>query len=210
MFKELAFVLAAAAAITNTTAAVGDEDIPRGRAQRAAPPAIAPPPFYNWAGPYVGVAGGFAWGRSNQRDPGFFIPTGGGGPPPEIIGGLGDGSFSLNGGLIGGGGGYNFQFGQWVVGLETDYSWADISGSSNGCGAAFISHTCSTQGDSLGTFRGRIGYAVGAQGTWLLYGTGGLAYGNLKGADSFLSVSGSELRAGWQVGAGGGRAPTRH
>src|SRR5262245_35300221 len=106
MFKELAFVLTAAAVITSITAAVGDEDIPRGRAHRAAPPAIAPPPFYNWAGPYVGVAGGFAWGRSNQRDPGFFIPTGGGGPLTEIIG-SGDGSFSLNGGLIGGGGGYN-------------------------------------------------------------------------------------------------------
>src|SRR5262245_30715754 len=210
MFKELAFVLTVAVVITSTTAAIGDEDIPRGAARRAAPPAIAPPPFYNWAGPYVGVSGGFVWGRSNQTDPGFFIPTGGGGPPPEIIGGLGDGRFSLNGGLVGGGGGYNLQWGQWVFGLETDYSWADVSGSSNGCGAAFISHTCRTQVDSLGTFRGRVGYAVGAQGTWLLYGTGGLAYGDLKGSDSLFNVSGSELRAGWTVGAGIETALAQH
>jgi outer membrane immunogenic protein len=71
----------------------------------------------------------------------------------------------LKGGLIGGGGGYNLQFGQWVLGLETDYSWADIKGSSKGCGAAFISHTCSTRVDSLGTFRGRIGSAIGSSNT---------------------------------------------
>src|SRR5215475_2976936 len=83
-----------------------------------------------WTGPYVGVSGGFAWGHSNQTDPG--IPAclfGCGGPV-----GPQDGSFSLNGGLIGGVAGYNLQYGQWVFSLETDYSWADISGSSNSCG----------------------------------------------------------------------------
>jgi outer membrane immunogenic protein len=151
-----------------------------------------------WAGPYVGVTGGFAWGHSNQTDPGFFIPTGGG---PVVIPEA-DGSFSLNGGLLGGVAGYNLQYGQWVFGLETDYSWADINGSSNGCGAAFIPHTCSTELDSLGTFRGRFGYTLGAQGAWLIYATGGLAYGDLKGSDSLFNASGSELRAGWTVGAG--------
>src|SRR5262245_50041995 len=149
-----------------------------------------------WAGPYVGVSGGFAWGHSNQTDPGFFFGGGGGGGPPA------DGSYSLNGGLIGGGGGYNWQFYQWVFGLETDYSWADINGSSNGCGAAFISHTCGTRVDSLGTFRGRIGYTLGTQGTWLVYATGGLAYGEVKGSDSLFNASGSALQAGWTVGAG--------
>jgi outer membrane immunogenic protein len=191
MFKELAFGLATAAVITSTSGF-------------AAPP-TTPPPFYSWAGPYLGLSGGFAWGHSNQTDPGFFIPTGGGGGGP-----VGDGSFSLNGGLIGGGGGYNLQYGQWVFGLETDYSWADITGSSSGCGAAFISHTCSTQVDSLGTFRGRIGYTLGSQGTWLLYATGGLAYGELKGSDSLFNGSGSDFRAGWTVGAGVETALAQH
>jgi outer membrane immunogenic protein len=172
----------------------------------AAPPTFAPPPSYSWAGPYLGLSGGPAWGHSKQTDPGFIIPAGGGG----IIGGLGDGSFSLKGGLIGGVAGYNLQYGQWVFGLETDYSWADISGSSNSCGAAFILHTCSTQLDSLGTFRGRFGYALGADGTWLLYGTGGLAYGELKGSDSLFNASGSEFRAGWTIGAGVEKAFAQH
>jgi outer membrane immunogenic protein len=194
MFKKLAFGLATAAVITSTSGF-------------AAPPTFAPPPSYTWAGPYLGLSGGFAWGHSNQTDPGIpaglFGGGGGGGP-------VGDGSFSLNGGLIGGLGGYNLQYGQWVFGLETDYSWADISGSSNSCGAAFIPHTCSTQVDSLGTFRGRIGYAVGTQGTWLLYATGGLAYGDLKGSDSLFNASGSEFRAGWTVGAGVETALAQH
>ena len=168
------------------------------------PPAtFTPPPFNNWAGPFVSVAGGFVWGRSNQNDPGLFFAGGGGGGGPGGGGSIpADGSFSLNGGLIGGGGGYNWQFAQWVFGVETDYSWADINGSSNGCGAAFISHTCSTRVDSLGTFRGRIGYTFGTQGTWLVYATGGLAYGEVKGSDSLFNASGSALQAGWTVGAG--------
>jgi outer membrane immunogenic protein len=204
MSKELAFALTAVAMITGATAAAADEYIAPRRAQAVPPatalPPAAPPPVNNWAGPFVGVAGGVAWGRSNQTDPGFFGGVGGGGagPPP----GPADGRFSLKGGLIGGGGGYNLQFGQWVLGLETDYSWADIKGSSNGCGAAFISHTCSTRVDSLGTFRGRVGYALGPQGTWLVYATGGLAVGDLEASDSLFNASGSKFRAGWTVGAG--------
>src|SRR5215467_12899723 len=55
-----------------------------------------------WTGPYVGVSGGFAWGHSNQTDPG--IPAGlfGGGGGGIIEGGGLDGSFNLDGGLIGG------------------------------------------------------------------------------------------------------------
>jgi opacity protein-like surface antigen len=157
-----------------------------------------------WSGPHVGASGGGGKGHSNQTDTGILIPTGGGGGP------VGDGSFSLNGGLIGGGGGYDLQYAQWVFGLEADYSWADINGSSGGCGAAFISHTCSTGVDSLGTFRGRIGYPLGADGSWLLYATGGLAYGELKGSDSLFNASGNEFRAGYTVGGGVEKALAQH
>ena len=80
MSKELAFALTAVAMITGATAAAADEYIAPRRAQAVppatAPPPAAPPPVNNWAGPFVGVAGGFAWGRSNQTDAGFFIPPG--------------------------------------------------------------------------------------------------------------------------------------
>src|SRR5262245_10025538 len=158
---------------TEAERAVQDEAARQVR--RSGPPPSAPT---KWAGPSVGTSGGFGRGRSKQTDPGIIPVVG------DIIGGPADGSFSLNGGLIGGGGGYNWQYYRWVFGLETDYSWANISGSSSGCGAAFISHTCSTQVDSLGTSQGGFGYAYGMDESWRLYGTGGLTYGEGKGSDS--------------------------
>jgi hypothetical protein len=49
--------------------------------------------------------------------------------------------------------------------------------------------------DSLGTLRGRVGYAVGASGNWLLYGTGGLAAGDVHAWDA-LTPAASSAQAG--------------
>jgi outer membrane immunogenic protein len=163
-------------------------------------------PLYNWTGPYAGIAGGYGWGHSNQTDPGgipcnFFgtCPP----PPPPPPDDVGDGSLSVNGGNIGGTLGYNWQQGRWTFGVEGDYSWANISGSSNTCGATSpIPHPCGTKLDSLGTLRARIGYAMGATGNWLPYVTGGLAVGELQAWDALFPASGSDFRAGWTVGAG--------
>lgn len=157
----------------------------------------APPAPDNWSGGYVGVSGGFGTGNSTQTDPGPGPLTGGGG------GGAGDGSYSVNGGLIGGTIGYNWQAARWVYGIEGDFSWADISGHSDACGlSAGTPHPCGTKLSSLGTLRGRVGYAAGATGNWLLYATGGLAVGDVRGWDATMPASGSELRPGWTVGAG--------
>lgn len=57
-----------------------------------------------------------------------------------------------------------------------------------------------------GTFRGRLGYAAGP---WLIYGTGGLAYGGVRLDSSFTAFGGlstsaetSQVRVGWVGGAG--------
>jgi outer membrane immunogenic protein len=193
-------------------------------------PLVAPP--YNWTGLYVGIAGGYAWGHSDQTDSGTLGtfgatgptgptgatgptgptgPTGATGPtgptgPTGATGPTGipaDGSYRVNGGLVGQTIGYNWQKGPWVFGLEGDYSWSDISGSSNACGPnSGIPHSCGTRLYSLGTVRDRIGYALGAAGNWLPYVTGGLAVGELKAWDNLTPASGSNFRAGWTVGGG--------
>lgn len=162
----------------------------------------APPPnsLLDWSGGYVGLSAGGAFGRSNQTDQPLGNPGGGGGGG---TGGAGDGSYSVSGGLVGGTIGHNWQTGRWVYGFEGDYSWADISGHSDICGPMTIApHPCGTKLSSLGTLRGRLGYAVGASGTWLLYGTAGAAVGEVRGWDSLRPASGGELRPGWTVGAG--------
>jgi outer membrane immunogenic protein len=160
-----------------------------------APPAPVVAPLYNWTGPYVGIAGGYGWGHSDQTDPGIILRL-------VIING--DGSYAVNGGILGGTLGYNWQQGPWVFGVEGDYSWADISGSSNTCGPTPPTppHSCGTKLESLGTLRGRIGYAMGATGNWLPYVTGGLAVGELQAWDALFPASGSDFRAGWTVGGG--------
>jgi outer membrane immunogenic protein len=187
----------------------------------SAGPAVLP---NNWTGLYAGIAGGYGWGQSTQKDSGF--PTGGTtgagsgagggsgggsggttGAGSGAVGGTttggGDGSYSVNGGILGGTLGYDWQQGRWVLGAEGDYSLADISGSSNVCGAAAgIPHSCGTRLESFGTLRGRIGYAIGAAGNWLPYVTGGLAGAELKAWDAFTPASGNVFRAGWTIGGG--------
>jgi opacity protein-like surface antigen len=167
----------------------------------AAGPTVAP---NTWAGAYGGIAGGYGWGQSGQTDSG--IPQGGsGGSTGAGSGGSFsfDGSYSLNGGILGGTLGYDWQQGPWVLGVEGDYSWSDISGSSNVCGAASgIPHSCGTKLESFGTLRGRIGYAVGATRDWLPYVTGGLAVGELHAWDAYTPASNTDFRAGWTIGGG--------
>jgi outer membrane immunogenic protein len=169
-------------------------------------------PLFSWTGTYIGVAGGYGWGHSNQTDPGisctFFgtcpvvIP-----PPPAPA----DGSYTVRGGILGGGAGFNWQLGRLVYGIEGDYSWANINGSSNTCGATSpIPHSCGTDLQSLGTLRGRIGYALGVTGNWLPYVTGGLAVGEVQAWDALFASSGSDFRAGWTVGGGVETAITRN
>ena len=146
---------------------------------------MAPLPFaYNWTGFYVGINGGGGWGRSTQTD----------------AAGVTSGSYNQSGGLVGGTVGYNWQMTNWVLGLEADWDWANIDGSTNPVVCA--APGCFTDLRSIGTVRPRLGYAWDR---WLLYVTGGLAWGDIKaGQDSCTpsTLCGSNTELGWTIGAG--------
>ena len=92
-------------------------------------------------------------------------------------------------GFVGGAqAGYNFQNGPWVFGIE-----GDIQG--NGASDTFAPWKFSNPW--FGTVRGRAGYA---NNNVLLYGTAGLAFGELTGQTFGLSES--HTNAGWTVGLG--------
>jgi outer membrane immunogenic protein len=141
-------------------------------------------PVATWTGFYIGVQGGGAWGNSVQT----FNAGGTTGSTAR---------FDISGGEGGGTLGYNWQMRQWVFGVETDYSGSDIEGSTGstltyGCGSR-----CATNVTSFGTLRGRVGYA------WdnvLVYGTGGLAYGDIKSSLNGGTVS--NWQDGWTAGVG--------
>jgi outer membrane immunogenic protein len=92
-------------------------------------------------------------------------------------------------GLVGGAqAGYNWQTGPWVFGVEGDIQ-------ATGAEDTFAPWKFSNPW--FGTVRGRAGYALS---NILFYGTGGLAFGELRGETFGLSES--HTTAGWTAGVG--------
>jgi outer membrane immunogenic protein len=143
-----------------------------------APMYVAP---FSWTGFYVGINGGYGFGKSNWSN--TFGTTG---------------DFNTKGALAGGTIGYNLQTGAWVWGLEgdIDYSWmkGSVTNAAIGCGGA----GCETRNDWLGTARGRIGYAWDR---FLPYVTGGAAFGDIK-ATNPAGASSTKTKLGYVLGAG--------
>ena len=163
-------------------------DLPR----RTEVPVIQPVPIFTWTGFYVGATAGYVFGNGNSRFSGVlpagFVP-------------LGNANSRDDGFIVGGTIGYNYQFTpNFVAGIEADLSYTDIKKSaSNG----FI--TLSREMNYLGTVRGRLGYTFDR---FMVYGTGGLAYANVKsqtniaGLGSLYTGSKDDTRTGWTVGGG--------
>jgi outer membrane immunogenic protein len=224
-----------------TTAAFGMLALPAMAADMARAPvyrAPIPAPLCIWCGFYLGLNAGGTWSNNNSVDVNS-VRTVDFPPGPASYGAASaagaTGSVPVGGrsGFIGGGQiGYNWQvFRAWLVGLETD-----IQGVSSGEGRGTLTNsvgpfpffgapevvrtsiTSTSRLDYLGTVRGRLGYLTP---TFLLYGTGGLAYGGVKAStaitqsnndctffpaclQSSTSATGalSQMRAGWTAGAG--------
>lgn len=136
------------------------------------------PPRYLWTGMYVGLQAGYGWGTSRHTDSSNDTT----------------GDFDTDGFIGGGTLGYNFQSGQVVWGVETDISFADVSGNSFvNCGGG-----CSSSMDWLWTLRGRVGLDMSG---WMPYITGGLAVADISGRTQGVSI-GSDTATGWTVGGG--------
>jgi outer membrane immunogenic protein len=159
-------LLAATAAALMAGAATA-ADLPRGPAPYYSN-TPAPAAGFSWAGWYAGANVGYEWGT---------VP-GSSANPKGAAGGLQ--------------GGYNWQWGQWVLGAETDLQ---ASGADDSFGAWKFSNRW------FGTLRGRAGYAMN---NILFYGTFGLAYGDVKaelaGASESHAMAGLAAGAGMEVG----------
>ncbi|HZT26913.1 MAG TPA: outer membrane protein [Pseudolabrys sp.] len=139
-----------------------------------AQPGLVAPVYATWSGFYVGINGGYGFGKSNWDSPAI--------------------SMDPKGGLAGGTIGYNLQTGHWVWGLEGDIDWSGMSGDA-ACGIG----SCTTKNNWLGTARARIGYA--GWNNWLPYITGGAAFGDIK-AENPVGGSVSKTQIGWTAGLG--------
>jgi outer membrane immunogenic protein len=218
-------VLLSALMIASAAPAVA-ADLPR-----KAPPAPLPPPFVdNWTGFYIGINGGYSWGRSETTVDFFAVPSGIPIVPPA--GSITGSTFDMEGGIFGGQIGYNWLLGPtWVLGFEADAQWSGQKGS-----AAFLCSATPLIGgvcvpgvtaiplgftgtgvvvdrdlEWFGTFRGRAGFLVTP--SVLAYVTGGLAYGELSTSAAAAAITpaglvvtnrfaSSTTRVGWTIGGG--------
>jgi len=158
----------------------------------AAAPVMAPIPFYNWTGFYIGGNLGGAWERTTITDNAFDV------------------SFSnTRSGFIGGGQiGYNWQFSpQFVLGVEWMFDGTNIRSDGDAVvaadGGAIL--TASAKVDWITTLAARFGWAAN---NWLFYGKAGGGWVHdsetvtATAPGMFFSASASDTKGGWLVGAG--------
>src|SRR6266404_3988497 len=197
----------------------GPEPLPSGKEMKAIAP--APPPCPSWTGFYIGGFGGYKFGSADTD-----LTLGGGWDADpldradrdkilsEVPDDL-DASGAEAGGLIG----YNYQWHNWVFGLEASGAYLWLRNSDN-TGTFTVPATgdlynvsTSFKTHYLVTIGPRIGYAFCH---WLPYVTGGLALGDIdfdqnitqfnqfnQGRPFFQEGgSTSDTRVGWTVGGG--------
>lgn len=206
--KRMTIGVAAVVSLLATSAMAADLTAPKPYVK--APPVVAT--VYGWTGFYVGGNIGYGWGRSSNSVDISDLATG-----ATLF--TNTSSNDVDGVIGGGQVGYNWQVQNWVLGLEADIQGSDQKGSSNlvcvGCangGTTDITTTLTQKLSWFGTVRGRAGILVTP--SILLYGTGGLAYGEFKTGGSVTGngVGGvpvtvtfpgtSSTQVGWTVGAG--------
>jgi outer membrane immunogenic protein len=177
------------------SAAAADLSTPPRVPAATPPPAAAP--YYNWSGFYAGLNVGGGWSNYDFTNAASAIGTPGPAHSASVAGVLGGGQI-----------GYNYLVTpNFLLGVEADVSGADLNGSVTSPSGA-VQHSFNT--DLFGTARGRLGFAWN---NWLLYGTGGFAWGNeqmtrdqifgtanLATAGTAESVN--QIGTGWTAGGG--------
>lgn len=151
---------------------------------RKQPPIVPPPPEFTWTGLYVGAQVGYAWARdpgANLSWPRVFTPT----------------DFDSSGVIGGIHVGYNYQWKQFVLGVEGDAEGTSLNSTHQQPSLVTIRSASSIQG----SIRGRLGVAFDR---FLIYGTGGSQWGGIQNSYYFglQGDSYTTTRSGWTVGGG--------
>jgi outer membrane immunogenic protein len=207
MHRSVAALFSSAVVARGASSIASAADMPV-KAPIYTPPVAAP--SYSWTGCYVGVNAGYGWNRSRSRytnDPNAADPIQGPGSvlPP---------SYGTNGsrGVVGGQAGCNWQTAQWIVGIEGDLDSVNLNRSAGFNGPAspngtFINDAITLAAGSsfsanekvsqhwLSTVRGRVGFAVTDR--LMVFGTGGLAIGEVSATGSVTGTDAVGLAATW-------------
>ena len=166
-------------------------------------PVVTPvaPIAYDWTGFYVGgqIGGGWASSTATDIDGTTYFPAG-----------FVDNATRDSGFLGGVYGGFKYQINQFVIGIDGDYSWADLTGSSTDnsplVAGAYSHHDSKV--NWIATLTGRLGYVPMAN--WMFFVKGGGAWAGFSGDSQSYTAAGvntsnglaSSTRDGWTIGTG--------
>jgi len=155
---------------------------------QSAPIASAPFGYNYWTGFYIGLNLGGAWTNGSVTDSLFGLSA----------------STNRSGFISGGQVGFNYQFGNFVLGVEGDADWTSLSATGTGVPILGIGTLQGSAGTKwVSTLAGRFGVAFDRV---LFYGkAGGGWVGNnatITNLTTGASVSASNTNGGWLLGAG--------
>lgn len=203
------FLLGTAAIIT----LVGVDCAAAADLRAKAPPAS--PAVHNWTGFYIGATAGATWGSYDPETStagGAYLDA----ASAAAVNAAGIQSIKPSGFAAGIEGGYNWQTGSLLLGVEADLQAVHLNGATNSGAVIYPgtpagkSFTITSYGnaDWLLTARPRVGFV--APNHWLFYATGGLALTRLQSDYSFIDDNGpaeetgklDSVRAGYAVGGG--------
>ena len=209
-------VLMSAIALGAMAVAASAADMP------ARGPAVSPAPYvapvFTWTGFYLGVNAGAAW-HGNDNCPGFYDYTYAtgivGSRVPNFTPACNSDDTAFTAGFQGG---FNWQMGAVVFGLEGDVNWLGNDNKHGFGGYSFgannyYSLEASPRSTMLGSLRGRLGWSFDRA---LLYMTGGAAFRNSTNSDTVYvysaptngtllttySTNSDRNNVGWSLGGG--------
>ena len=175
--------LAAALLLSSTSAFAADAIV----YNEPAPVAVVD--TFSWTGGYIGLNAGYAGGKNKFN-------------AYNVDASAKDNSNGFLGGIQAG---YNWQFDQMIVGLETDIQGAGLKSDAElSIGGA--TYGAEAKINWFGTTRARLGYTPVDR--FMVYATGGVAYGKIKA--SYGDFSQSDTKVGYTVGAGAEYALTNN
>jgi outer membrane immunogenic protein len=163
-------------------------------------------PAFSWTGTYVGASAGGVWGTFNVNPATTSNLTGVVGAP---------GAMDINNSSLIGGfqAGYNWQIGQWVLGLEQDYQFTGLKQTATfaaPAGLFLAGDSIAVKTDYLAATRVRLGMAWDRA---MIYAAGGLETGEFDVTSTYVArgaggspalgfTDASKLHFGFNVGAG--------
>jgi len=135
-------------------------------------PVLPPVEVANWTGVYIGADLGGVWAQGRYSFPGATVNV--------------NGDSVMGGGFIG----YNYQFGNFVLGLEGDVQGLSVD-------RRDASGMLRVQQDLLASINGRVGFSFGNA---LVYAIGGVAFSDTKFWNGASSWTNSDV--GYDIGGG--------